>query len=423
MAQMPKFNPPETPKANYDQGAVSWAYIILKYATPKGPEQKNYDPYYSYMVGVYIGDQYINHRWFPSVDEHKLIQMAGATKDSQLAVTYVKEDKRKGLVVMHSGGPNVVRQQAQVDTETEAALLKMARGQGNSPLPPVVLPPAPPVIAPPSTAPAPPTQQPPQQQQQVVVPPTPPPPQPPKPRPAQPARQAPEEPSQRVYHPRFVGDFTEANLALFSAISRDAVEIRYMAYLDAEVRFEDKLPKIPTKKSLNFDEKLRVAEIQLRRAELLVQLSSAPNMTLSKETYHKLEKEGVTWVLGKRPEPALEPTTMENAITLTKMLDPESYAEPVKHLIKDWLGYVAGPHEHINSWKHAANICKILGLSTEVIISDFDMEHLVRLTKAIWAYEDHKQDGMSRDDALRKVSEDFGLPSELMDFEEENEDE
>jgi len=412
MAQLPKFKPQETPLANYQQGAVNWSFIVLKYGKPLGPEQKQYGPYYTYSIDVYLNNEYIPHRWYPSVDEHRIIQLAGAANGAKMAVTYVVDGRSKGLVALHQGGAKIERGEDEVDTlinQEIQALQNPAAQQG--PISNVILPPEPPQFPAPATAPAPPTPPQPQQAQPpVAVPPTPPPQKqeqkPPQPPPKNGGsngnREGWEPPTQRVYYP--LKENAEYN-DLMDAVLADSEHLRKKALESAMESLKEYFPAKPTNPQ------------KLEMLRLAIDYSAPLNMHLRDKTWHMWLKPGEQWVLGKKP---LLPDTKDNALELIRQLHPDDFRVPTG-LIKKWLEYVAGPIEDIKAWQHAGNIAKLLGVDREVIINEFDVEHLVTLTKAIWMYEEAKVELDSRNEALKIVAKEYGLPEELMEFEPEDE--
>jgi hypothetical protein len=445
-----KFLPLETPKQNYDQNVVNWSYVRMKYATPFGPEQKQYEPYYSYNVDVNLNGQWVNHKWYPSVDEHELIQLTGATKDTVIAVTHVKDGKRKGLVAMYSQGPQVSRTPEQVKAEIQTGLAELEKKKAPQAeaagLPGTILPPAPPQFGPPGVqtavaqgstaaqpAGAPPTPPAPAPQQQAPPPPTTsvPPPQPRAKQPPQPPPSKPFENGDGPYQSRVEDGRV---MEVLRAIGVDSVALRRMAWDLVEEAFADVLPVPPDYKKPNKTQQAEIAQVMEKRAVLILGLSAPINMTLEKQSYR-------VWKSGQRlateedkaPEPEPEPAkakpstdgmsaeTREGALEMVNILDPENYNDP-RTLITDWLKYTAEPHEHINSWKHAGNICNLLGLDQQVLIDDYDVNNLLTYTQAIWDYEDHRQQGEERNEILEYIAEQYGIAPEQMKF-EVNEDE
>ncbi len=442
MPKIPNFKPQETTKANYDQDAINWSYVTLKYDTPFGPEVKKYDPYYSYNVDVNMNGQQVNHKWYPSVDEHKLIQLAGAIKDTVLATTYVKEEKRKGLVVMYSGGPQVARDPANIDAEIAAGLAKLApqpvEGQGAQ-LPGVILPPAPPQIPPPPGAPTPPP--PPQPQDDHTGPFAPPPPAVPEVPPPQPRQQAPPprnsqpppskpfENGDGPYSPRIED---ERVMEVLNAMADDSVAFRRMAWDRVEATFADVLPTPPEYAKPTKPQQMEIAQIQAKRADLILGLSAPINMTLEKQAY-RVWKSGQSLAGEHEPESEPEPEpstteervpakTREEALAMISELHPDKFPEGhEKSTIIYWLKYTADPVEHIGAWVHAANICKVFGLDTDVLLDDFDVTVLMSYTQAIWDYADMRDDDQTRNEALEQIAEQYGVAPEQMQFEEEAE--
>jgi hypothetical protein len=434
MARVPQFKPMETPKQNYDQGAVNWSFVRFKYGKPFGPNQKQYDPYYTYTVFVNLNGQEIEHRWFPNVDEHKLIQMAGTVNNTVLAVTYVKEDKRRGLVAMYSAGPQQVRDQATVDAETEAALLEMSQKNGtqqNTALPPVVLPPQQPTYPPPPQQAVAPT--PPQPPAQSPVPPPQPPRQPPPPPTTQPPRHEPKRVEEKVYKPI---SKNENIVKVIGAVITDATEFRYLAFKEIEERFKDELPELPVFKKPTLAQQMELAKLTADRMRLIVDLSAPINMKADKKIYHMFENGDWYTLAGsdiEQPTPTVEKSppvtktgdivvgkTREESLEIINDLDLAQYGNP-KTLVLDWLKNVASPVETIGSWKHAGNICVVLGLNTETLVDawGYDADYMLMLTQAIWDYNGARVEGMNRNDALTLIAEEYGLPVESMQFKEE----
>lgn len=153
---------------------------------------------------------------------------------------------------------------------------------------------------------------------------------------------------------------------------------------------------------------------------MCVDFSAPVNMYLREKSWHMWEKNGVDWVLGKQVPTA---DTKEGALALINELHPSQYPPNSKTLISDWLRYVAQPDENIKSWKHAANICKVLGLDRNVLLDEYDVDHMLMLTQAIWTYEAAKLELGNRNDALDIIVSEFGLPHELMKYEELDEEE
>ena len=415
MAQLPKFKPQDTPLANYQAGATNWSFLTFKYGKPLGPDQKQYGPYYTYTLDVYINGNHITHRWYAEVDDHRTLQLAGVADGAKMAVTYVVDGKSKGLVAMHQGGPRVERSEEEVDMIINKELYDLQTPTAQQgPVSNVILPPQPPQFPPPPIAPAPPTPPQPQQAQpQAVVPPAPP--------PAKPLAAAPppppgngyqngngggyEAPVQKVYYP--LKDDEDYN-AMMDVVLADADNLRKKSLDIAMKSLAEYFPAKPT----------NAQKVEMLR--LAIDYSAPLNMYLKDKTWHMWLKPGEMWVLAKpgekppEPEKPLEPDTKDNALILVKRLHPDNYAKPEQALIKDWLSYVATPADNIKSWKHAANIAKILGLDKKVIVNEFDVDHLVTLTKAIWLYEDAKNELDSRNGALDLVAKEHGLPKELM---------
>lgn len=424
---MAKFTPQETAKANYDQGIINWSYVTFKYDTPFGPKVSKYDPYYTYNVDINVGGQQVAMPWYPSVDEHKIIQLTGATKGTVIAVTYVKEEKRRGLIAMYSSGPQAARDPIAVDAEISAGLVNLApkqEGQGEQ-LPGVLLPPAPPQIPPPPGAPTPPP--PPQATAPAASPPPPtapqvPPPQAPPPSNSQPPRKpstmnGEQEPD---YRPR--KDNVRV-MEVLNAMADDMVYVRRLAWDKVEETFADVLPTPPDYAKPNKGQQMEIAQVLEKRASLILGLSAPVNIGLDKQVFRvyksgqSLAKEGVEDP--NEPEEVLSAETKEGALEMINRLSPDNYNNPVLSLTNDWLAYTAEPHEKIGSWKHAANICKIFGLDKQVLIDDFDADNLLTYTQAIWEYEDHRQLGESRNETLEYIAEHYGIAPEQMLFEEE----
>lgn len=420
MAALPKFSPPDTPIANYQQNAINWAFVNFKYGKPLGPDQKKYDPYYTYSITVNMNGQDVPHRWYATVDEHKVIQIAGAANGSLMAVTNVVNNNRKSLVAIHSSGPMVSRTPEQVEAEVNKDLAeleaKLSGGQPG-PLPNVILPPQMPQAPAPPGAPTPPRQvaQAPQPPQPATPapPPTPPPAAQPQATTTQPQEPAYEPPKQRVYRPhRNKQNFID----IMGEMAVDATYIRRLAYDTIEAKFEDALPEIPAVTSkTTVPQKLEIARLQMERVRLLTDLSAPVNMKLDKKIFHLFEN-GDHWVMGEE-EP--DPKTKDGALTIISGMRPDQYNG--KTYISEWLKVLAEPDEHVGSWKHAANICKLFGLDTDVLLAEFDVDHMLVLTQAVWAYEACRQEGMNRNESLGFVAEEYGLPTELMDFEDEEE--
>ncbi len=410
MVNNPIFKPPEVTKDNYDAGAVAWAFVTLKYGKPLGPRQNEYDPFYVYTCTVHMNEQEIDHVWFPNVDEHKIIQMAGAANGSQLAVTYVKEDKRKGLVVSWVAGAKTERNQATVDEETNAALLAMAGPQGQQgalsttilpPQQPQVAPPPGPVTPPQATAPPLPTTR--------VPPPTTTPPATtaPPPEPVPHTGNA----GRNVYIPKTHElEYWE----LMAAVGEDASNLRRLAYNRMEKAFEDVLPPLPAlAKNASKAAKEEARVKNLERANILVNLSAPVNMQLKDET-RRMWDSGNRTVLAR---PTATSDSKDGSLELIGDMHPDNYQDDGKALIKQWLVWTADAMQEIGSWRHAANICKLIGVDSTALVDDFDTTVLQVYTQAIWVYEGARTEGLERDDALNLVAKEYDLPTEVMQFE------
>ncbi len=446
MAQRAKFKPNETSIENYQAGAVNWSMVRFKFDTPIGPDQKQYDPYYLYSIVAEIGGQTMDCAWFVNVDEHKIIQKAGATRDSLMGVTYVMEGKRRGLVAAHSGGPIAQRTEEDVEVETAAALFQLAGGKEAANLgadsglgqfngmlgPPSPVHPPPPPQGMPPQAPQPP--QVPQPQQA----PAPPPPQPPAPAPPpqaptpppQPLAPPPQAPAPPVT-PGFQGAtgmtgqsgpratpapspstalepapyveqkvytlLSEVEMDAWKAYWRDIAKLHIWSYHEfADVTKELDLPKIkPT------DQREMVTSITI-------------------ETWRQMGKGRSPlpgWVVVEPPPPPPDLSTKEGALAAIDALVPGE-EENATYFIKRWLSCVVGPVESLENWKHAANIAKLFGLDAEVLFTEHDTTHMLMLTQAIWTYAGARDEGLERNESLIMVAKEYGLPKELMDFEE-----
>jgi len=406
MAGRPKFKPNETPIENYQQGAVNWSMFTAKYDDPIGPEQKQYDPYYMYTVLADMGGQQTECAWFVNVDEHRIIQKAGTMKGSVMAATYVKENKRRGLVVAHSGGPLANRSPEQVDAETDQALAVLAGNssggsQSTQALPQVMLPPEMP------TYPVPPQSAVPQ-----VAPPAPQIPQPtpdpytrqPTPQPATQSRPAPP-PSykedygreQKVYMP-----MTEMEMKSWQAYWRDLAKLHVWAYHE--------FPKISE-------------ELGLPKIKPSDQREMTTSVTI--ETWRQMgrgQSPLVGWIVRQPPPPPPDLTTKNGALEGINQIDPAQFANAAE-FVRRWLEMMV-PSSDLENWKHAGNIAKLLGLDSEVLFNEHDSDHLLLLTQAIWTYNSARiEDDLTRNEALELVADEYGLPKELMEFEPEDDEE
>ena len=126
------------------------------------------------------------------------------------------------------------------------------------------------------------------------------------------------------------------------------------------------------------------------------------------------------WVMALPPMPIANPKDKNGALELINAMQPERY-ENSSDFIKNWLTYVTAATKSIEHWKHAGSIAGKLGLDSGVLYSEHDPDHLMLITQAIWTYASIRDEDESRNTALNAVAKEYDLPTELMQFEEEEE--
>jgi outer membrane biosynthesis protein TonB len=416
----PKFTPPDTPIENYNQNVINWAFVTMKYDSPAGPHVNQYDPYYRYSVDVNINGQQVPHTWFTrNVDEYKVIQATGATKGTTLAITYVVEGKRKGLVAMYSAGPQVQRTAEQVEAELAAGLAKLQPAQQ-------LLPPEQPVGPQPPQAPTPPAS-PAAPAPATPAPVTPPTPQPPAPAPAAQQQQMPPKEQRQPTQPTEIrvntngGPYTHIGMTdeefeTWKALWRDNAKCMVWAFAE--------MPNVV--KALNLAAKTVSAANQRELAtsasiETWKQLGRGRSPLTGAQTIEAFAEElgGVVTPDGtvKMPTGA---ETKDGALRLIDKLDLDNFARPETAIV-DWLKYTAEPVESIKAWQHAGAIANLLGVDREVLIAEWDTLHLLNLTQAIWTYQGARDEGLTRLEAQELVATEHDIPLETMVTDEDDE--
>jgi hypothetical protein len=410
--QRPKFAPQETPLSNYNKGVIAWSYFTLAFDSPLGPKTGKYDPYYIYSVGVQMGDQVIDHVWFATIEDHIRIQIAGGTKGSIMKASYIKDQKKRALVIQHTGGPVVQRIEASVRAEVEAAIDAVnniqdmnqdpgsswdddnlvyapgghqeARGIGVSTN-----------LAPdPFASPVPTTPPPPPQRISVPIPsPSPPPP------PAVPfvaglrgVESYTGNQNNRNYQP-----FNDQEKAAWKARFSDIAELQLFAYAAILDRAKE------------LDVKVKASDQR--------ELATSVSIQTWREFSAKGGLYGWTFI---PPVVPLTADTKEHALEKINAYIQDDYPDK-NTFIKTWLADVAEPVDALRTWKHAANIANLLGIDSQVIYDEFDVDAMMLIAQVMWAYSDARDEGMTTNESLSAIAQEFGLPEEEMKFEAEDE--
>lgn len=384
--QRPKFQPQETPLSNYNTGVIAWSFFKLAYADPLGPKVSQYDPYYMYSVMVQMGEQWIPHTWFTTIEDHIRIQVQGGTKDTVMKATYVRDQKKRALVVQFMSGPSLPRDEATVRQQVEFAVGQLLNESPGSSFDNDNLFNAPPAqtqqqaLPDPFGASAPPP---------PVVPPTPlPPPVTPPPPVAtsQPVRQA-KQNNARNYMP-----FNDGEKAAWKARFSDIAELQLYAYAAI------------LEKGKELDIKVKPTD----QRELATSVSI--------QTWREFGVKGglYGWSFVRQLSAATKDGALEKILAYTQ----DQFVDRTD-FIKSWLGDVAEPVESIGAWKHAANIAVLLGIDSQVVYDDFEVDTMALLTQAIWTYEGARDEGMTQNESLLFVAEEYQFPKETMRFEEE----
>jgi len=378
----PKFSPQDTPLDNYKGGVIQWSYFKLTFDRPLGPRVGKYDPYYIYSVSVQLGDEWIEHTWFATIEDHVRLQVAGAAKDAVMKATYVRDGKRRALVTEHVSGPIAPRQETTVRQEVKTAVNQLQSTEDSFDDSLLVNAPAkqqtpdPFTIQPVSTPTPKPVQQPTQQPAQ---------------QPAPPSHTSPATyPLVRNYQPLNNGE-KEAWKARFS----DLAELHLWAY--GELGNIAKRHEVKIKPS--------------DHRELMTSIAI--------QTWREFSAKGglYGWTFVK----AMTADTKDNALEKIMSYEDEKFID-LKHFVREYLTDVAEPVDNIASWKHAANIAALLGAESTVLYDDFDVDAMALLARAIWAYQGCRDEGMTRNESLQFVAEEYMLPIEAMDFEDEEEE-
>ncbi|MGB2853853.1 MAG: hypothetical protein WBC55_05320 [Dehalococcoidia bacterium] len=397
--QPPKFKPQETPLSNYNSNVVAWSFFKLNYPDPLGPRVNQYNPYYMYSVAVKMGEQWIPHTWFTTIEDHIRIQVQGGTKDTIMKATYVTDQKKRALVVQYMSGPMTQRDEPSVRAHVEQAVNTLMGNEGSSfdddnlinapgghvespaigasalppdpfsttaPPPPPPPTPPPPPVTPPSVAPAP---------------------------PSPPAYQAPVS-AARNYQP-----FNDQEKAAWKARFADIAELQLFAYAG----ILDKAKEIGVKVKPSDQRELATSA--------------------SIQTWREFSAKGGLY--GWQFIPPIVPLTAdtkENALEKMNAYAIDHFADK-DTFVKAWMNDVAEPVEALGAWKHAANIAGLLGVDSQVVYDDFDVDAMMLVAQAIWAYSDARDEGLTRNECLSLIAQEYGIAEEDMKFEDEEDEE